>query len=198
MATVARGDTIGGSQVGAQQSDERIFGSAADHTAPATHIDPQRLRAEAELAEALRALDASIPGSVVRGWIERRVSAARHALAVLDAPSISESDREADRPVLHVDVGEEYFAHSGKAQLPLSTCSSLCSPATAWLSRPMSLLDETSREVWPRSLDLGGSTASQISSPIRLAQKRMPEADLQVEPPRQRPRLSIDAPLDHV
>jgi len=115
--------------------------------------ETQRARAEAELASALRALEQAVPGSVVAGWIERRVSQARLAIVRLDdtpAPSPlshpaspSGGDgriRQRPQQVEVEDHEDELGAPAAKCR-PLSLSSDVLSPVTeAWPSRPHSFL----------------------------------------------------------
>lgn len=103
-----------------------------------------RSRATAEYEEAVKALKAAVPGSVVAGWIERRVANARKALQQLDDGCTSGAtagecpQATAVPPRLLVEVDEGHLS---------STCSTLASPYTQGFSRPSSLFDEGS--LWP-------------------------------------------------
>ena len=89
-----------------------------------------RLRAEFEVNDALKALKAAVPGSVVAGWIERRVANARKALDSLtraeaereSAAASVESDAPSVKPKLLVDVDD--------TPLPNASLTSLGSPTT--------------------------------------------------------------------
>ena len=89
-----------------------------------------RLRAEFEVNDALKALKAAVPGSVVAGWIERRVANARKALDSLtraeaereSAAASVESDAPSVMPKLLVDVDD--------TPLPNASLTSLGSPTT--------------------------------------------------------------------
>ncbi len=116
-----------------------------------------RARAETELNDAIKALKAAVPGSVVAGWIERRVANAHKALESLtraDADreiAVESSERNAPSamPKLLVDVDAD------KSPLGNGCSSSLTSPATqVWFSPPASFFsprphDDEGASAWP-------------------------------------------------
>jgi len=129
-----------------------------------------RVRAEAELNDALKALKAAVPGSVVAGWIERRVANARKALENLtraeaereSAAASIESDAPSIMPRLLVDV-DTPLPNVSHASL-----SSLASPSTQiWFTPRASVFS-------PRPSDHGGACAWPIT-PAELARGALPK-----------------------
>jgi hypothetical protein len=128
------------------------------------------VRAEAELNDALKALKAAVPGSVVAGWIERRVANARKALENLtraeaereSAAASIESDAPSIMPRLLVDV-DTPLPNVSHASL-----SSLASPSThIWFTPRASVFS-------PRPSDHGGACAWPITS-AELARGALPK-----------------------
>ena len=139
----------------------------------ACDLGAARVRAEAELNDALKALKAAVPGSVVAGWIERRVANARKALENLtraeaereSAAASIESDAPSIMPRLLVDV-DTPLPNVSHASL-----SSLASPATQlaspWFTPRASVFS-------PRPSDHGGACAWPIT-PVELARGAPPK-----------------------
>jgi len=89
-----------------------------------------RLRAEFEVNDALKALKAAIPGSVVAGWIERRVANARKAL---DSLTRAEAERESAAASVESDapsVMPKLLVVVDDTPLPNASLTSLGSPTT--------------------------------------------------------------------
>jgi hypothetical protein len=120
-----------------------------------------RLRAEFEVYDALNALKAAVPGSVVAGWIERRVANARKALENLtraeaereSAAASVESDAPSVMPKLLVDVDTPLpnVSHASLTSLGSPTTQIWFTPRASvfwrsWSGRPS---DHGGAYAWP-------------------------------------------------